>query len=74
MHIENNYKYELNGIIYVSGHLPEGAAILETMDILCAKNNYELQRISDKEVVGANIWLHDGDVKENYVEIEMQRE
>ena len=73
MFITETYKYEKDGIVYVSGKVPEGATILETMDILNAEDGYDLIRISDEENVGANIWLHDGDVQENYRE-EKQKE
>ena len=68
MYISNMYKYEKDGIVYVGGNVPEGATILETMDILNAADGYDLVRIADDENVGANIWLKDGDVKENYKE------
>lgn len=74
MHIENSYKYELDGIVYVSGNVPDGATILETMDILYAEDGYELERIADGENVGSNIWLHDGDVMENYHEVPAEEE
>ena len=70
MYISNMYKYEKDGIVYVSGEVPEGATLIETMDILNAEEGNDLIRISDNENVGANIWLHDGDVKENYKEEE----
>ena len=72
MHIENSYKYELDGVVYVSGNVPEGATILETMDILYAEDGYDLERIADSENVGSNIWLRDGDVQENYREVPAQ--
>ena len=68
MYISNMYKYEKDGVVYVSGNVPDGATILETMDILNAEDGYDLVRIADDENVGANIWLKDGDVKENYKE------
>lgn len=68
MYISNMYKYEKDGVVYVGGNVPEGATILETMDILNAEGGYDLVRIADDENVGANIWLKDGDVKENYKE------
>ena len=68
------YKYEKDGTIYVSGKLPEGATVLETMDILNADEGYELQRISDKENVGSSIWLKDGDSQDNYWEIEVEQD
>lgn len=68
MYISNIYKYKKDGIVYVGGNVPEGATILETMDILNAEDGYDLVRISDNENIGANIWLRNGDVKENYKE------
>ena len=62
------YKYKYNGIVYVGGEVPEGAEILETMDILNAEEGFDLIRISDEENVGSSIWLKDGDVQENYRE------
>ena len=74
MQIEKSYKYEINGIVCVSGNVPEGATILETLDILCAEDGKELERISDGESVGNSIWLHDGDIQENYREVPAQEE
>lgn len=68
MYISNMYKYEKDGTVYVGGNVPDGATIIETMDILNAEDGYDLIRISDNEYVGANIWLRNGDVKENYKE------
>ena len=72
MYITQCYKYELNGIIYVGGNLPEGAEIIENMDILNAEEGYELVRKSDKENFGNSLWLHDGDTQDNYEEVEEQ--
>lgn len=69
MYITQTYKYEINGIVYVGGDVPEGATILETMDILNAEDGYELQRKSDGENMGNSVWLHDGDTMDNYIEI-----
>lgn len=68
MYISEMYKYEKDGIIYVGGEVPEGATILETMDILNAEEGNDLIRISDNENVGSSIWLRNGDVQENYRE------
>lgn len=68
MHIDKCYKYEKDGIICVGGNLPDGATILETMDILCADDGYTLISKSDFEDVGSSIWLKDGDTMENYGE------
>lgn len=73
MNITQSYKYRKNGTVYVGGQVPEGAEILETMDILNAEDGYDLVRIADDENVGANIWLRDGDVKENYKEAEREK-
>ena len=72
MFITQVYKYEKDGIVYVGGNVPEGATILETMDILNAEEGFELVRISDDENVGTSVWLHDGDVMENYKEVEAE--
>lgn len=68
MYITQSYKYEINGTIYVSGNVPEGATILETMDILNAEEGYTLIRKVDGEEVGSSVWLHNGDTQENYEE------
>ena len=69
MYITQVYKYEKDGIVYVGGNVPEGATILETMDILNAEEGFDLIRISDGENVGNSVWLHDSDIQENYIEI-----
>ena len=74
MFITQVYKYRKDGIVYVGGNLPQDATILETMNILNAENNYTLIRISDNEDIGTSIWLRDGDIQENYKEIEQQIE
>ena len=38
------------------------------MDILNAEDGMTLIRIQDEEYVGNSVWLHDGDVQENYRE------
>ena len=72
MFITKYYEYEYEGITYVADEVPEGAEILETMDILNAEEGFELVRISDGENVGNSVWLHDGDVQENYREVEVE--
>lgn len=69
MYITQTYKYEINGIVYVSANVPEGATILETMDILNAEEGFELVRISDGENIGNSVWLRNGDTQEDYNEI-----
>ena len=68
MYITQTYKYRYNDIIYVGGEVPEGAEILETLDILYAEEGYDLIRIIDDENMGNSVWLKDGDIKENYRE------
>ena len=70
MHHTECYKYEKDGVVRVGVNVPEGATILETMDILNAEEGYALIRISDNENVGSSVWLKDGDVEENYKEVE----
>jgi hypothetical protein len=65
------YKYEYNNIVYVGGQVPDGANILETMDILNAEEGYELLNIYSNETFGS-IWLKDGDTQENYREIKIK--
>lgn len=69
MFITQSYKYSFNGTIYVGGNVPEGAEILETMNILCAEEGYVLIRKSDGENIGNSVWLKDGDSQDNYQEI-----
>lgn len=68
MFITQCYKYKYNGIVYVGGQVPDGAEILEIMDILNAEEGFDLIRISDEENMGNSVWLKDGDVQENYRE------
>lgn len=52
----------------MSGIVPEGAEIIETMDILVASEGYDLVRISDEENIGNSVWLRESDKEENYKE------
>ena len=70
MFITQVYKYKKDGIVYVSGNMPEGAEILETMDILNADDGFNLIRKSDNENVGNSVWLHDGDTEDKYNKME----
>ena len=74
MFITQTYKYKYNGIVYVGGPVPEGAEILETMDILNAEDGYTLIRKSDFEDIGSSIWLRNDDTKDNYGEKEIKDE
>lgn len=71
MFITQCYKYEYNDIVYVGGNVPEGATVLETMNILNAEEGYELLNIYSNETFGS-IWLKDGDTQENYREIKIK--
>ena len=68
MFLTQCYKYKHNGIVYVGGQVPEGAEIIETMDILNSDEGFDLIRISDNENMGNSVWLRNGDVQENYRE------
>lgn len=72
MYITQTYKYEYNKIVYVSANVPEGAEILETMNILNADDGYDLVR--DGESVGNSVWLRDGDSEDNYEEVEVNND
>ena len=68
MFITQTYKYRYNDIVYVGGEVPEGATILETMNILNADEGYTLIRNSDGENMSSSVWLKDGDSQDNYHE------
>lgn len=74
MFITQTYKYKYNGIVYVGGEVPDGAEILETMDILNAEDGYTLIRKADSENVGNSVWLRNSDTQDNYAEIEEPEE
>ena len=74
MTIVQEYKYINNGIIYVGGSVPDGADVLETLNILVADHGKELHRKSDDKRVGTSIWLKDDDSQDNYVEVEKEND
>lgn len=74
MFITQTYKYKYNDIVYVGGEVPEGAEILETMNILNAEDGYTLIRKADSEDMGSSVWLRDGGTKDNYTEVEKPEE
>lgn len=74
MYINQTYRYRKDGIIYIRSTVPEGAEVLETMDILNAEEGNDLIRISDDENMGSSLWLKNGDVKENYKEVKQEDE
>lgn len=70
MYIKTTYIGTLDGVAGIwCGFKPEGAIITEERDVLYPEEGYELERISDGERFSA-IWLKDGNVKENYIEVE----
>lgn len=73
MTIKKSYKYIKDGVVYVGKEVPEGAEMIEVMDILCAERGMTLIRIADEEDVGSSVWLKDGDKQENYREEERKR-
>lgn len=74
MFISQSYKYRKDGIIYVSGTVPDGAEVLLTMDILNSEEGYNLIRIADDKNMGISVWLRNGDVQENYREEKQEDE
>lgn len=74
MYNTQTYKYRKDSIVYVGGNVPDGAEVLETMDILNAEEGFVLIRNSDKENVGNSVWLRNGDSQENYKEKELSEE
>ena len=68
MYITNSYKYRKDGFDYVGGIVPEDAEVLETLDILNAEEDMDLVRISDGEIIGSSLWLHNEDTQDNYKE------
>lgn len=73
MQIKNSY-YIKRGDNYIwlrVGIEPDPTdEIIEERPILFAEDGYDLIRISDEENMGSGLWLHNGDLKENYREEE----
>lgn len=71
MYIDITYVFRRkDGVIgYHCGEMPTGMEILEERTILHPDEGYDLMRISDQEILSA-VWLKDGDVQDNYIEIE----
>ena len=71
MEIRITYKGVKDGSIgYWCGFKPENIEIIEEMPILYAEDGYILIRKSDGEDMGNSVWLHDGDMQDNYNEVE----
>lgn len=77
MNIKNSY-YVKRGDVFLwlrVGLEPEPTdEIIEERPILFAEDGYDLIRIADEENIGSSIWLHNGDVQENYREEEHKEE
>lgn len=70
MQIKITYCGTLNGVYGIwCGFLPEGVIVEEERPVLYADEGKILERISDKERMNC-VWLRDGDVQENYMEVE----
>lgn len=71
MYIKKSYKYKINNTTYVAASLPDGADVLEEMNILYAEDGYTLIKKSDNEEVSTSVWLKEGDSQDNYEEREI---
>ena len=72
MHIKTTYIFIKDGVKGMAcGYKPAGE-ILEERPILYAEDGYTLYK-DDEEIGGAG-WLKDGDVQENYHEVELPPE
>lgn len=71
MKIIQTYRFKKDRITYIAPNPPADAEILETMDILTSEDGYEFIRTADGEHLGSSIWLHNGDVVENYIEAKL---
>jgi hypothetical protein len=75
MFMTTTYKGLKDGVIgYYCGFKPNNIEIIEEMPILNAEEGFELVRISNGENVGSSVWLHNGDVQENYREESSEEE
>ena len=73
MYTTITYIFEKDGVKGMAcGYKPENVTILEERVILHAEDGYTLYK-GDEEVGGA-VWLRDGDVQENYHELELPPE
>lgn len=72
MYITKMYKVNEDGFCKITGNPKPESEILEVLDILNAEEGLTL--FKGEEVIGNSVWLHDGDVKENYTEKEYKEE
>lgn len=69
MYIEKTYIGTLDGIEGIwCGFIPEGANIVEEREVLYADKGKILKRIATEETM-YSIWLQNGDVEDNYIEV-----
>lgn len=69
MEIKKYYKYKKDGFVYTGSSTPDGAELIETMDVLFAEKGYALIRIKDNEYMGNSVWLKSGDSIDDYEEV-----
>lgn len=58
---------------FACGQMPTGVEILEERPVLYPSEGKELMNKETEERFSA-VWLHDGDVQENYVEVDPEPE
>lgn len=63
--------YVCDGAIYC-GFKPEGVNVKEERTVLYPEKGYKLKGKDDKLI--NSVWLKDGDVQENYVEVEEKKD
>lgn len=75
MEIRITYVFKrADGVIgYSCGQMPTGVEILEERPVLYPSEGKELMNIETEERFSA-VWLHDGDVQENYIEVDPEPE
>lgn len=61
--------YVCNGAIFC-GFKPEGVEVIEERQVLYPAAGYELQDKAGNRF--SAVWLKDGDVQENYIEVEKE--
>jgi len=74
MEIKITYVGTLNGVSGIwCGFHPPDAIITEERPVLYPAEDKELENILTKERFSA-VWLKDGDVQENYIEVDIEEE
>ena len=71
MEIKKTYVGTLGGIKGLwCGFKPEGVVVSEEREVLYPKEGYKLEK--DSELFDC-VWLKDGDIKENYKEVKIEK-